>query len=563
MIVDARKAGLPDRAAFDLVIVGAGAAGIAIALALAETRLDIALVEAGGERFSAKEQEFYGGDRVEPATHSPAHLYRQRRLGGSTAIWGGRCIPFDPIDFETRDWIANARWPISHEDVVGYVPAAMQLAEAGLPEFDAARALPGEPAPMVDGVPAEEVVLDRIERFSKPTHFGRAYRVRLARAPRVTLFTHAPVTQILVEHESGQARGVRIEPGGRSIHLAAPRVVVAAGGIETARLLLTSNETRPRGLGNERGLVGRFYQCHVECQVGTLRFLVPSQSVRLDYALSHDAIYCRRYVWLSPRAQRKHRLAGLVIRPGYPLIVDPAHRHPVLSAMFLVKNFITPEYARRISAFEHLARAKYPTSYEYYGAHFRNVAFGMNRLAGFSLDWTRRRILAKRKLPSVVLRDHRGIYPAEVMAEQEPNYDSRVRLGDNRDALRIPRVVIDWRVTDADCERLAAGLQAVSRAFAASHSARYEIDAIDAETLRAAIVPVPGHHMGTARMATGPETGVCDRNGEVFNTPGLYIAGAATFPTSSFANPTLTLIALALRLADHLRMAMSSRSLPG
>ena len=91
MIVDARKAGLPDRAAFDLVIVGAGAAGIAIALALAETRLDIALVEAGGERFSAKEQEFYGGDRVEPATHSPAHLYRQRRLGGSTAIWGGRC----------------------------------------------------------------------------------------------------------------------------------------------------------------------------------------------------------------------------------------------------------------------------------------------------------------------------------------------------------------------------------------------------------------------------------------------------------------------------------------
>jgi choline dehydrogenase-like flavoprotein len=553
MIVDARKAGLPDRIPFDLVIIGAGAAGITVALALAETRTAIALVEAGGDRFSTKEQEFYAGDHVMPETHSPAHLYRRRTLGGSTSIWGGRCIPFDPIDFESRDWMAHAHWPISHDDVVGYLPAAMQLAEGGLPEFEASSALPGQPGPMVDGVAADEVILDRVERFSKPTHFGRAYRSRLAKAPRLTLFTHAPVTQILVEHESGHTRGVRIDAGGRSVDLAASRVVVAVGGIETARLLLASNETRPLGLGNERGLVGRFYQCHIECQVGTLRFLVPSQSVRLDYALSHDAIYCRRYVWLSPKAQREHRLAGLVVRPGHPLIVDPAHRHPVLSAMYLVKNFIVPEYARKISALEHLARAKYPSSYEYYGAHLRNVAFGMNRLAPFALDWARRRTLAERKLPSVVLRDPRGIYPADVMAEQEPNYDSRVLLGDSRDSLGIPRVAIDWRVTDADYERLAAGLRTISQAFAASDSVRYEIEGTDPETLRAAIVPVAGHHIGTARMAERPETGVCNRNGEVFGTPGLYIAGAAAFPTSSFANPTLTLIALALRLADHLR----------
>ena len=107
MIVDARKAGLPGRTVFDLVIIGAGAAGISVALALAKTRISIALVEAGGDRFSAKEQGFYASDSVVPETHSPAHLYRRRVLGGSTSIWGGRCIPFDPIDFEARDWMAN------------------------------------------------------------------------------------------------------------------------------------------------------------------------------------------------------------------------------------------------------------------------------------------------------------------------------------------------------------------------------------------------------------------------------------------------------------------------
>jgi choline dehydrogenase-like flavoprotein len=553
MIVDACKAGLPDRIGFDLVIVGAGAAGITVALALAETRITIALVEAGGDRFSAKEQEFYAADHIIPETHSPAHLYRHRRLGGSTAIWGGRCIPFDPIDFEVREWMAHARWPISHEDVVGYLPAAMQLAEAGLPEFDASRALPGESAPMVDGVPADEIILGRIERFSKPTHFGRAYRGRLARNPRLTVFTHAPVTQILVQHESGQARGVRIDAGGRTVELAARRVVVAAGGIETARLLLASNESRPLGLGNERDLVGRFYQCHLEGQIGTLHFLAPAQSVRLDYALSHDAIYCRRYIWLAPKAQREHRLAGLVLRPGHPNIVDPAHRHPVLSAIYLMKNFIVPEYARRMAAFEHPVRAKYPSSCGYYGAHLRNITFGATRLAGFAVDWMRRRTLAERKLPSVVLRDASGTYPADVSAEQEPNYDSRVLLGKSRDSLGMRRVAIDWRATDADYERLAAGLRTISQLFAASDSVRYELEGIDTEGLRAAITPVGGHHIGTARMAESPETGVCNCNGEVFGVSGLFIAGAAAFPTSSSANPTLTLIALAFRLADYLR----------
>ena len=135
MIADARTAGLPDSLHADLVIIGAGAAGITLALSLANSMLDIVLVEAGGPKYSAAAQSFYAGEAVDPAGHSPVDMYRRRVFGGSTTLWGGRCIPFDDIDFEDRPWMDFARWPIGPDDVAAHIPRAMQLLEAGCPEF--------------------------------------------------------------------------------------------------------------------------------------------------------------------------------------------------------------------------------------------------------------------------------------------------------------------------------------------------------------------------------------------------------------------------------------------
>lgn len=551
MLVDARTAMPEAKPGFDLIIVGGGAAGITLALAMRGTGLRVALIEAGGDRFSAEAQQFLAADSVAPTTHSPTHMYRQRLFGGSTALWGGRCIPFDPIDFEQRPWLEAAQWPMPHAEVARHLPEALRIAEAGLPQFDAETALPGEPLPLVDGVASSDVVLDRIERFSKPSHFGKVWRAALEAAQDVTIYIHAPVTQILID-DHGRARGVRSVVDGRVIELAAPRVVLAVGGIETARLLLASHDTRPAGLGNGHDLVGRYYQCHLEGEVGHLQFLAPARDVRLDYSRSHDGIYCRRYIWLSPEAQRRDHLAGLVLRPGHPTIVDPRHRNPVLSAMYLVKNFIVPEYARKMTALEHKIRAGHRSGLSYYGAHVANIVRGAPRLAVFGTDWLRRRTLATRKLPSVVLPDPRGLYPADVNAEQEPNFVSRITLGDARDALGMPRVKIDWRATSADYDRLNRSLHTVAAALAPSGTVRYDLEGVDAARLRDLIVPIGGHHIGTARMAATPAQGVCDVNAEVFDTPGLFIAGAAAFATSGFANPTLTLMALTLRLADYL-----------
>lgn len=554
MIADARSAGLPDRLETDLVIIGAGAAGITLALSLANSGLDIILVEAGGPKYSAAAQAFYSGEAVDPEGHSPVDMYRRRVFGGSTTLWGGRCIPFGEIDFEERPWMDYARWPFGHEEVAAHIPRAMQILEAGLPEFEAGDARLGQPA-MVGGVVDEDVLLDRIERFSKPTDFGARYRAELSNAPNIRLFTNAATTQIKLGND-GSAAGVIIDAGGKPVTITARRVVIAAGGIETPRLLLAGSPARPNGIGNEHDLVGRFYQCHLEGSVGTLHFLTRAEEVRLGYELSHDGVYCRRYIALSPHAQRRHRLAGLVVRPSHPGIVDPDHRSPVLSAMYLAKAFIVPEYARKMTALEHQARAQRGSSaIAYHAAHLRNIILGSPKLTAFAADWTRRRILASRKLPSVVLADPRGFYPADINGEQEPNPDSRITLGSDRDALGMPKVRVAWRATVEDYHRLLVGLRRIEGAFTRSKSVRFDLAGVTEATVRDMIVPIGGHHIGTARMASISREGVCDAIGEVFSVPGLFIAGAAAFPTSSFANPTLTLVALSLRLANHLQRA--------
>jgi choline dehydrogenase-like flavoprotein len=555
MIVDAAATALPETIRADLVIVGAGAAGITLALALADSRLDIVIVAAGGDRFDPVQQDFYRAASVSPASHGQVDMFRRRVLGGSTAVWGGRCIPFDPIDFEDRPWLGSyARWPIGHDDVARYYHPALETARAGAPEFTASEAMPGEPADLAPGIDSPDVILDRIERFSEPTDFGKVYRQRLANAPRIRLFTHAAVSHIETRDGGAHVAGVRLRlSGGRGVRIDADRVVLAAGGIETARLLLASDDARPTGLGNEHDLVGRFYQCHIEGELGEIAFTAPREQLRIDYQRSRDGIYCRRYIWLSPEAQRARRLAGLVLRPAHANIVDPAHRHPVLSAMFLVKDRIVPEYARKMTALEHEARRAHGGgNAAFYGAHLRNLVAGAPALAHFSADWLRRRVLAKRKLPSVVLEDRRGVYPIDINAEQAPNPHSRITLSHERDAAGLRRIAIDWRIEEEDSVRVLEGIRTIQAALAGSGTVQIALSPEAVERWTANRIPVGGHHIGTARMGATPQSGVCDANCELFGTRGLFIAGAAAFPTSGFANPTLTLLALTLRLADHL-----------
>ncbi|HEY2658721.1 MAG TPA: FAD-dependent oxidoreductase [Caulobacteraceae bacterium] len=560
MILDARQDSTPRSLETAVTIVGSGAAGLTLALELDRLGVPCVMLEAGGDGFDKTAQEFYRAASIAPEDHGPVHMYRRREFGGTTSIWGGRCIPFDPIDFENRPWIPHAHWPVSYDQVAPHYPRALEICKAGPNVFQAQDALPGQQAPLVEGLATEDVILDRIERFSEPTHFGRAYREQIAASKTVTVLVNAIVLEVTADEGGKTATGVVAKTiAGAQVVVKASTVVVAAGALETARILLASRSAKACGLGNEKDLVGRFYQSHLEGEVGEIQFKAPVGSVRLDYERSPEGVYCRRYIWLSPAAQRREKLAGLILRPTHVSIADPGHGNPVLSAMYVVKDLLVPEYGRRMTSTERSTAGQLDASREaLFARHLTNVILGAPRLAAFGANWVRKRNLAKRKLPSVVLRDVRNRYVLDVNAEQTPNFRSRVYLSDQLDPLGVPRLHVDWRTTEQDRDMIARALPLIQKGFATGTAAEVEFGERSPSDFAARLTRVGGHHIGTARMAASPGEGVIDSDGQAFDCKGLYIAGAATFPTSGFANPTLLLIALTLRLAQHLKEARPS-----
>ncbi len=534
MIHDARTAPIPAQA--DVIIIGSGAAGITLALDLIGTGLKVVLLEAGGARFDRVVQADYRATRVTPWTHFAGELGRRRAFGGTTSIWGGRCIPFDPIDFRARDWVPFSGWPIRHDEVSPYLPRAMDILLAGAPEFTTA-ALAKDTGPLAEAT-SETLEFDRIERFSLPLDFGRHYRKDLTAADNLHCYLHAPVLRILAK--DGVVAGVETPKG--VIH--APRVVLATGGIETARLLLVS------GLGGDN--VGRYYQTHIRVEFGSMQVRETDRTV---YQKSRDGVWCRRYIAFSEAAQEQHRLPQAVVRPANPPLADPAHGSSVLSLIFLVKGVLIDEYRKILVGHRDRSKKKLGYGWPLYLRHLGNVIRG---IVPFLVGWLRLRILPARKLPSAFIASRVGRYGIDLQLEQAPNPESRIVLETDRDAHGVPRIAIDWKPCEADREYLARVLHVLKDS---SIPDVLEFDAGGFDPATAELFPVPSHHIGTARMAADPAHGVCDANCEVFGTKGLFVASAAVFPTSGFANPTLLIVALTLRLARHLkRDGASSRS---
>lgn len=531
-----------------LCIVGAGPAGISLALQFRETGVEVLLVAGGKRDHDAATQALYAGEVADVAMHSPVTEFRHRQLGGSSATWGGRSMPFDPIDFETRDWIAGARWPIGYDDVAPYYPAANALVEAGDFEYDARRALPGPMREMVAGFAPPSFDLDRIERFSCPTNFGARYARQLESAPNITLLLDAHAVEI-----AASEAGDRIEKtilrtlDDREFTVEADHHVIAAGGIETARLMLASKSAEhPNGLGNARDLVGRNYLCHIAGTIGDLAFSGARESIWHGYDRAWDGVYCRRRMALRPEVQREKGIGNVVARLHHPRLPDPAHGRGILSAIFLAKPFISYEYSKRLHGGDSITAGLM-------ARHAFNVMREPFGTAAFLINWARRRTLAARKFPSLIVAPRNNVFSLDVHAEQVPNYDSRVMLSDRLDAFGKPQVKVDWRYKPKDLETISVALQTLKAELAdwGGGSLTYDEDGIADAMLREGAYG--GHHIGTARMGRNPEEGVVDADGRVFGLDNLFIASAAVFPTSSQANPTLTIVAFALRLADHLK----------
>jgi choline dehydrogenase-like flavoprotein len=462
------------------------------------------------------------------------------------------------VDFEQRDYLTASGWPITRPDLDVYYERAQPYCEVGAFEYSSRLALPDGPRFLLpEGVQAA-FTDDKLLRYSPPTDFGTRYRHQLAGTAHTCVLYNANVLRFELDAEGHEvSRAVVAAEPGREFVVEARSFVLAGGGLETTRLLLASrlHSGRPMGSGDE--LIGRYYMTHLDGFVGSLRFSGPDPQPAYSYDRSHDGIYCRRLICLDDETLRKEGLLNFSAVLHIPDPEDATHRDGLLSAYALAKQSMYRAKLGFKSRRHGMRRTKRFTVWP----HVRNMARDPARLAGFGMAWARNRWFASRKLPSFLVRPKSGEYRFLFSAEQSPSPSNTVGLSSEQDEFGVPRLTVRWRVSSDDYGSVVRALAIV----------RLEIRRLGIGTASMPSSPeelaegIGGgflggtHAMGTLRMSSSPRGGVVDQRCRVHGISNLFVASSAVFPTGGFAAPTLTIVALAIRVADTVRERLTSR----
>jgi hypothetical protein len=526
----------------DFCLVGAGAAGVTLALELAREGCRVILLEAGGKNKAGRSLELYEGELEDPNRHLPLDRDRYRQLGGTTALWGGRCLPFDAIDFQPRAYVPYSDWPVTAEEMQPYFKRAHTYLECGRFNYNSLESLPNAPREMITGFRDADLVTTTIERWSPPTHFGKRYAKEMAALANLRVLLDAVCVGAELAPSGDHVRIVRGRSfSGNSFSIRAGHFTLCGGGLEVTRLLLASNDVHRTGIGNHSDWLGRCYQCHLSGVVAKASFRRDVEVI-YGYERDEDEVYVRRRLWLSPKAQEREQILNTNFLLDRPLIANPEHASGVLSLAFFAKNLSQGK--------RHLVPGK--GKYALYWAHARNILSGSPEILSFLPQFFRKRFLHGRRLPSLLLRSKSNSYHLYYQAEQIPNRESRITLSAEKDFFGMPRIHLDYRVSDFDVESIYRAHLLVARELERSDCGRLEFVVEDPRQTIRDHQAVLGHHIGTTRMSRNSSEGVVDRNCVVHGVENLSIASSSTFPTSSQANPTLMIVAMAIRLSDHL-----------
>lgn len=521
MLADGRELpeGLVVRAR--VCVIGSGPAGMTTALGLADAGVDVCLLESGGLQPNTETQALYEGRNI-GRDYFPLHTARLRVLGGTSYHWTGQCRPLDASDLEIRPWISNSAWPLSLEELEPYYSEAHGLIGLGAYNYDAESwASEG-----YGTVARLEPTRFRSKMFHQlATRFGLLFQSRLEESQRIQTYIHSTVVDLELGADGATLSSARVKTlAGNEFQVQADVFVLACGGIDSARLLLASRSTRDAGLGNENGLVGRYFMEHLHIyNAGTF---VPSGRFSGLLYLPHRPRPPQVFgvFALSEEAQRDNELlnAAITLVPTFP------------------DSFWRSQASEGWGSFREIGRSlgRRRAPDDGFAVHIWNVVKELDRVANAA--WFR--ASASRIMQA---------YRLFVRSEQEPNRDSRVMLNAERDALGVPKVDLRWQLVERDVHTIQSCVKLFGQAVGEADLGRVSLREATTEALSRHIVG-GWHHMGTTRMSPEPTKGVVDVNCKVHSVNNLYVGGSSVFPTSGYANPTLTIVALAMRLVDHL-----------
>lgn len=522
MISDIRQ--MPDGSDVecDLCIIGGGAAGITIALEYANTPVNVLLLESGGLEFEEATQKLYQGRNVGLPYHD-LEAARLRFLGGTTNHWAGWSRPLDRHDFDQRDWMPLSGWPIAYDDFARYLARAARYCEIPYTDYSAAtwlkKTAPDVPANAME--PLKPYFRPAVFHFSPPTRFGERYLDDLKKAGNVRVLLHANVTSIDTNRNEQVVDGLSVASlEGKKINVRPRVVILATGGIENARVLLASRKTHRNGLGNAKGLVGRYFADHIELASG---YILAPEHARLFSKFTGNTDPVHFAIDVTKEAQQTHKLNNMDI------------------TLHEVSNF-----AETSEGFGALRRIK--------------RALAQGKWPDNLLSDAGKAIMDIDEIISLALSKgddaNKGIFLMYNRCEVVPNRDSTVTLDDAVDRLGVPRLKLDWRLTEQDYMSIRKTHELIGQTLGASGLGRVKVELRTPFEGWPSVLQGGYHHLGTTRMSSSDGTGVVDTDCRVFGTQNLYVAGSSVFPTFGKANPTLNLLALALRLSDHLKSKM-------
>jgi choline dehydrogenase-like flavoprotein len=497
-------------------VVGAGIAGLVVARKLARCGVDVAVLEAGGREIEADGQWLFETALLKGQEHLGTSEGRARVLGGTSVWWGGQVLGI------SRD--AAREWPIEWDELQRFVGEAERLIEVdGLP-FEATDffAAAGVTTPaMFAELDEVDARLSKWMKFSRRNLAGTLGRELVADA-WARVYLHAQVTELLPA-----ATGERVEAviaknaAGVRFRFEAKHFVLAAGTVETSRLMLASRSVAVEGVGNGWGQVGRNFHDHVTAPTATLTGTTRARVLR----------ELRPWVFgghvHSAKLEASH---GLRERLGMNQIL--AHvtiDEPEGSGIAVLRELLTASQSGDLRRVLRERGARIPGA----GVEAVRLAWEAKRL--------RRRFVSERATVKLQMN----------VAQDVPSM-SRITLGDDVDAMGVPRVVVDWRVSGNEFETLRKYARYLKERFDAMGMVGVEwVAQILMEDAALPGVEDARHAMGGACMGSDPRTSVVDAEMTVHGVGNLSIAGAATFPTGGAQLPTLTMMALALRLGDR------------
>lgn len=495
----------------DICIIGAGAAGISIALEWLNSKYKVILLEGGGFDYEPMMQELYRG-KTTGQRYYPLESARLHYFGGTTGHWAGFCSPLDVIDFKKRDWVPYSGWPIERADLDQFYARAQKNLDLGPYEYG----FPYWQQHDKSLIPLpfdKSAVFNKMWQFSPPTRFGTKYRETIVNAPNIFLYTYANACDITANENVSAIKEVKVKNfAGKEHTVRAKYFICACCAMQNARLLLASNKQAPKGLGNDNDVVGRYFMEHLE--IKSAEFWLPHPDPLKLYMIDYGKTKYRAELGITEKKQEEYRILNGTAS-FTPL--DIARKEPAFIDIW------TGDRENRENNLHNMdknAKTKpHPNGFDSYQLFTR--------------------------------------------VEQAPNPNSRISLDTEKDELGMPRAMLHWELTPLEKRSIRKiyeiiGLQAGAASTGRVRLLEYLRDENDHSWPE--FTGGGWHHMGTTRMGTDPKVSVVDSNCQVHGISNLFVAGSSCYVTAGAPNPTLTLVALSIRLSDHVKQLTSANA---